>query len=468
MNFLFAILVVAVVGYAVASTARIPDAHPRDVLLLRLGLAPGMGFGLVSIWYLVALAAGVPRWAEIGVEILAGGGAAGWLYWKHQLPSRSSQPRARTGFVVAGVISVTGLFASFWIRYAIEPLGFWDAWALWNAHARILDLAGHNWREVIRASVHPDYPALLSVTVARMWHSVGGEPTWIPALIGFLFLVGTTAILYGTLGVMGQRDASCVALVLLGLNFGVPAVASSQCADWPLAYFFTGCLALILLGRQTTLLGGLMAGLAAWTKNEGLLFALVLGLTFAVLDRRVLRALVPPLALMAAVVLWYKWAIHVPNDLFQPSGQSLLPGYSDPRSLLVRVTDYHRLRTIASRFSDQLAAFGILLSPALIVSLQPSRRKEWLDFRLQLRLLRAPLACVVTLVLMIAGYAAVYVITPMNVEIHLTTSIDRLFVQLWPGTLLCALAVIMFSPSTRPETGDVNIQRPLHSSYGED
>lgn len=450
MNFLFAILVVAVVGYAVASTVRIPDAEPEDVLLLRLGLVPGIGFGLLSIWYLVARAAGVPTWAEIGAEILAGGGAAIWLYFNHQLPSGNSRPRPRTGFLVAAVTSVAGLIASFWIRCAREPLGRWDAWAVWNAHARILDLAGHNWPEAIRASAHPDYPVLLPLTVARIWHSVGAEPTWVPALIGFLFLVGTITILYGTLGVICQRDAGCVALVVLGMHSGVPVVASSQYADWPLAYFLTACLGLMLLGRRTILLAGLMAGLAAWTKNEGLLFALVLSLTFAVLDRRALRALLPPVVLVMAVVLWYKWTVHIFNDLFQQSGKSLIAGLSDPRPLLVRVTDYHRLRLIVSSFRHQLLDFGVFLVPAVILALQPSRTAEWLDLRLQVRPVRALVACAVTLLLMVVGDAAIYVITPANVQWHLTTSVDRVFVQLWPATVLCVLAAIMSSETTGP------------------
>jgi hypothetical protein len=45
-------------------------------------------------------------------------------------------------------------------------------------------------------------------------------------------------------------------------------------------------------------------------------------------------------------------------------------------------------------------------------------------------------------VLMLAGYFAVYVITPNDLSWHLATSLDRLFVQIWPLSVfvLCSAA----------------------------
>jgi hypothetical protein len=41
------------------------------------------------------------------------------------------------------------------------------------------------------------------------------------------------------------------------------------------------------------------------------------------------------------------------------------------------------------------------------------------------------------ILLMLAGYFLVYVITPYDLEWHLNTSLSRLFVQLWPSFLFC-------------------------------
>ena len=35
-----------------------------------------------------------------------------------------------------------------------------------------------------------------------------------------------------------------------------------------------------------------------------------------------------------------------------------------------------------------------------------------------------------------AGYFFVYVMTPLDLAYHLTTSLNRLFLQLWPGVIL--------------------------------
>ena len=64
----------------------------------------------------------------------------------------------------------------------------------------------------------------------------------------------------------------------------------------------------------------------------------------------------------------------------------------------------------------------------------------------------------VTLAGVLAGYFAVYLVTPANLDWHLSTSLGRLLVQVWPSALL--LAFIMFRPleeaarqTNRRETG---------------
>lgn len=42
------------------------------------------------------------------------------------------------------------------------------------------------------------------------------------------------------------------------------------------------------------------------------------------------------------------------------------------------------------------------------------------------------------LVIMVAGYYYIYLTTPVPLEIHITTSMDRLLLQLWPSFLLLA------------------------------
>jgi len=455
MSFLLVILVVAIVGYAVASRVRMPGARPEEVLLLRLGLVPGIGFGVFSAWYFVVLALHIPSPIQIAVEILIAVGAATWAFFHRESSSETSTPdSSRPGpdsrFLIAAVIAIAGVSAAYWILFTRQPLGWWDAWWIWNAHARVIHQAGVDWPAVMRGSTHPDYPALLPLTVARFWSSLHAEPAWVPALVGFAFLLGTLALLYAALGILAGANSGCVAVVLLAMRMAVPWVASSQYADWPLAYFFTASFALILLGRPTLVLAGLMAGLAAWTKNEGLLFVLVLSIAMAVFNRRALFALAPAAAPAVAICLWYKRIVHVPNDLFHGNADFLSAGLGDPRPLLVRVTDLHRLHLIISSFGHQLVQFAAILLLVVVFAAQPSPGRRWLFFRLQVRWVKALRICAATLLAMIAGYTAMYVISPWNLQLQLETSADRLFVQLWPGTVLCVIAAMMSSRSPSP------------------
>ena len=85
---------------------------------------------------------------------------------------------------------------------------------------------------------------------------------------------------------MTIRGAVAVGLALLAAGPWVWEVCS-QCADIPLGLFFVATLALIAkaIHQSDPLLmaaAGITSSLAAWTKNEGLLFVAVVGLVLLV------------------------------------------------------------------------------------------------------------------------------------------------------------------------------------------
>ena len=81
-------------------------------------------------------------------------------------------------------------------------------------------------------------------------------------------------------------------------------VVPDQYADIPLACYFAGALILALLDRPV--LAGLLAGLAAWTKDEGVLFALVFLVSAALFRRSQVARLLIGAALGGAVVVFFK------------------------------------------------------------------------------------------------------------------------------------------------------------------
>ena len=61
------------------------------------------------------------------------------------------------------------------------------------------------------------------------------------------------------------------------------------------------------------------------------------------------------------------------------------------------------------------------------------------------------------LLLMAAGYFFIYVLTPLDLNYHLMTSLNRLFLQLWPGVIFVVFMVAgppeqAFLPGDGPQT----------------
>ena len=168
--------------------------------------------------------------------------------------------------------------------------GGWDAQYFWNLKAKFLFRDPAQWTGMfspILSWSHPDYPLLLPGTLAWGWHLAGHEfLLWAPA-VDFVFFVSLNLFVVWYLG----TAVSWISGFLTGgYLLSVPVYrfwSTTQYADIPLAYFFTTAAVLLLLALRTRALklfffAGLMAGLSAWTKNEGLFYLGWLGLLLTV------------------------------------------------------------------------------------------------------------------------------------------------------------------------------------------
>ncbi len=175
--------------------------------------------------------------------------------------------------LVAGLLGIAGMLV-------LEPHGGWDAWAMWNWKARYLFRSGSQWRNAFAPGApHPDYPLLLSAANARCWTYLGRDPLWIPQLVGVAFTMAAVGLLTaGVARLRGPNQGWLAGLSLLGtvryLSHG-----AALYADVPLSFFLLATLLLLALhdaGERPApgllVLAGLAAALAAWTKNEGLMF----------------------------------------------------------------------------------------------------------------------------------------------------------------------------------------------------
>jgi hypothetical protein len=164
--------------------------------------------------------------------------------------------------------------------------------------------------------------------------------------------------------------------------------------------------------------------MAAWTKNEGLVFVLVMLLLVAVVTvrrgaGRWLWWWIAGGAPMLAALAWFKLALAPPSWLF---GQS-------PLVYVDLLLDTERYAVTASLMAQHLWRWGAPLAgiiPLLALA------ALWLSVvgGGAVRMMAAVIA------LMFVSYCLAYLTTPFDITWHVTTSFDRLLVQVWPSLVL--------------------------------
>ncbi len=421
---------------------------------LSLSLGAGVGLGIASCLYFICLSLAGPKLALLaiveGIFVLAA------VVLGLRIPARGSEltwsdgpPPARYLTVLFAAAAVLGL-TLFITHSATKPHGEWDAWSIWNLHARFLYRGGDLWKNAFSNRIawsHPDYPVLLPGLISLGWTLARAESTLAPIAVAFLFTFATAGLLISSLGVLRGRVQAFIAGALLLGTVEFVEVGAMQYADVPLSFYILATVVLLCLqdrypeDLRFTLLAGLTAGLAAWTKNEGLMFVVVVILARAIavlrfgarpLLVRQLGAVAAGLVFPLAVVAFFKLRLAPPNDLAS-----------------TRPADMHRARY---RFwpldhgAPRLRQAGIFLWPDGCRGRNGARLPD--PHRPGAAVVLVPGALsrararpllggyrALDLALMLAGDFAVYVLFPNDVNWQMSTSLDRLFLQLWPAGL---------------------------------
>jgi len=420
-------------------------------LTLKLSLGAGLGAGITSCFYFLSRIVGGPsRVISVATEILpwAAAACAFWLARQKRIvmAAQATPLGLLWSLLPAFVVALAMAVPLFLDSTASNPYGAWDAWAIWNQRARFLAQPDGSWRRAFSpllnqiagaGAAHADYPMLLSGYVARCWtwmDSIGDVAA--PIATAALFSAATVGVLVSALAVLrGRSTAIIAALILLGTAFQL--ICPWQYADIPIGFYYLSTFALILLAdadRERILtLAGLAMGLAAWTKNEGLLFTLLLTCAVAVnalisKNWRQLALFTMGAAVPVTLALGFKFFMAPATGTF---GQSPLT------DTMHRLVDWSRYAKIGKAFWIEGIAQGAGMAHPIIclavlgvfLKLSPER-------------LRQPvmISSLSALFAVYAGYFCAYVITPLDLTWHLNTSLDRLYAQLWPSLVLLAPA----------------------------
>lgn len=450
LSLLLAILIPQIIAFIFISTLWPGQKPLRSDFLLKMCLAVGIGFGILSCTYFLQLLLfGPSRGAlvstQIALLVLLGAALYYRIRWKKAAsvsgiegspPPVLKLHRVLLVLFIVALIAATAAFVFISLKH---PHGEWDAWAVYNMKARFLFRAGDYWRELFSEPTgwsSPDYPLLIPATMAACWTLMGRESTAVPVLVGLLFTLATTGVLVSALSLLrGKTQGLFAGLVLICTPYFITHGAN-QYADIPLGFFLLTSIALWNLqdrlddsrGRLL-ILAGITTGLAAWTKNEGLLFLIaILASRFVIIVPtsglrpflRQIRFFATGLIPVLLVVICFKVTMAPPNRMLFPAEG---PG------VVAKLLDFSRYWIILVAFIKQALSFGswsVSVTPVMVFYLL------LIGVSIEQKEKASVAASFIALGIMLAGYFMVYVLSPLDVSLHILTSLDRVFCQLWP------------------------------------
>jgi len=449
--------------------------------LFQLSLSVGYGLGIYSIVFFLLRLLGGTQLVLVDLGVFAFLLVTFYLFRNRRtivnVPPVAETMRDRPAWLprvltASFAVALCAALYSAVMRTLAYPHGDgWDAFSIWNLHARFLFRGGPHWRDGFTPLLpwsHPDYPLLLPAAIAHFWSYLGNDAPAVPAIIGLLFTFGTVGLMFSALSILRGRNPALLGTTALLATPSFIELGTSQYADVPLSFFILAAISLLCLhGDQRhngfshgspgmLVLAGVAASCAAWTKNEGLLFlcAIVLSYLFVLLHDKATtrswisraRPLAPLLAATVPAVLLiagFKHFIAPPGDLL-----------SDPAATLQKLLDPARYWAILRWYIKGFFLFGrwlLLPGTLLLLGLYFAGGKAGSD-----KSNAAIRTSLLTLALTLAGYFAVYLITPYDIYWHLRFSLTRLFLQLWPAAIFLFFLLLRYSPKASLQPGSVS------------
>ncbi|MGA2600620.1 MAG: hypothetical protein ABSH09_26945 [Bryobacteraceae bacterium] len=378
-------------------------------MTLRISALAGASAGILSSFFFLSLAIGAGPYVPLILSIACC--VALWMWYRPPSPVASARPHP--WLLIAFFVVLAASVTAFIYIASKQPHGYREAYSIWNLHARFLERGGAHWTSLFSKTLnwsHPDYPLLIPALVAQFWALLQTETVILPIAVAFFFTFGTVAVLIGAIRQFrGWNQALIAGTFLLGsaelIEQGVV-----QYADVPLAFYLMAALALLAVGdAKSTTLAGAMAGFAAWTKNEGLLFIVVLAAALLIVKKRISAEFIIGLAPVLAVVAFFK--LHYAPLLLKPEA-----------------FDFGRVVTVLQGFVVSAFELGTFLVPAILLL----AAYGWLvGFKIDPQQRTSVAIVATTLALMLLGDIVFYVLFAAD-----PAHPEAPYIQLFPSALL--------------------------------
>ncbi|MBZ0302371.1 MAG: glycosyltransferase family 39 protein, partial [Anaerolineae bacterium] len=197
-----------------------------------------------------------------------------WLGWRRGFSwPRIQLPRTRLEYLALALlvmISAGVLFTSlYWPFSRADSIGIYAHYGEYMYSQRTLaDLPGS-------LTIHEAYPILVPLLYTYAYLAAGWPQEFLARLFPAMMSIAILSIIYAFGRRLHSKAAGWIGALLLALTPTFGSWASSGYVDLPMAFFYL--LAVVFAWRlwesgrwQDAALCGAMAGLAAWTKNAGL------------------------------------------------------------------------------------------------------------------------------------------------------------------------------------------------------
>ena len=433
------LLLIALVGYTVISAIH---ASNRMTIVQLIGLGPAVGagtMGLLLFWTsLIGFTPSRNVLAIIGILTLA---SLLVMKKKHRL-ARIKIPaidwEKGDGWMIApSLVMLMGLVMIVTVALS-SPLSEWDAFAIWGFKAKVLAHEALRptpayFHDLTLSYSHLDYPLMVPFLTAGAHAAMGTvDDQTVKLVSAFLDVLLVPMVYLGLRWKLRRLPAACLCAILamLPVMFRYGGVG---CADLPLAMFYAGSIFYVARWidqqqREDLILAILFSAFAAFTKNEGMVLALINGAVILGFElwggrRRVWGgAAFFFTGLLAMDGAWLIWSRNLPRT-HEDYGSKLLSS--------ALVTHLPRLKEIIPAMLVQITEFhvwGLLWIMAVVLAL------------LGWRALARPcvMALWILLGLHLMSYALAYIVTPWDFGMLMPMTMDRLLLHTVPAVILLA------------------------------
>ncbi|HEX3579893.1 MAG TPA: hypothetical protein VHY33_15125 [Thermoanaerobaculia bacterium] len=383
-------------------------------LALRLSAPPREPFSragegmLIGIGICAATLVLLPwsRWLVIAVILLIA--AIAWTR------SAAEPPRSY------GAILVLALLLGYALYATVAPPPEYDYLTNWGFKAKaFFEIRAIDWRLLESppdSSVHADYPLLLPLTYDFIGVLRNG---WNDAHLGVVHVAFAAALLLIIHASSLQETHSRLAAAFIAIAL-IPLAATPWIglAEGPFIAYATA--SLLAIRRGDVILGAVLLGLAASTKNEGLalIVAVAIGLLCAGRKRDVLR-LWPALAI-AMPWLIARLALRLPTDIATDGVIARMIEHArDPAGFVAALASFH--------LGKPLYWIGLAAGMAITFRTIITRERFVL----------------IALLVQFVSYLGAYLATPFGVLWHVTWSWERLVAHLTPALTYVVLVQLV-------------------------